>query len=97
MGIQSTPAIDAQAGRIYVSYRTTDLGGGKNGNPVQHVAAIALSTGDVVLDHEIRPWLSYFYLAYGIGTDSAEMPFVGTDLGVAFDAALVLQPGMCSC
>ena len=46
------------------------------------------------LDHEIRPWLSYFYLAHGIGTDSAEMPFVGTDLGDAFDAALVLQPGM---
>jgi Xaa-Pro aminopeptidase len=41
-----------------------------------------------------RPWLSYFYLAHGIGTDSAEMPFVGTDLGEAFDASLVLQPGM---
>jgi Xaa-Pro aminopeptidase len=41
-----------------------------------------------------RPWLSYFYLAHGIGTDSAEMPFVGTDLGEAFDAALTLQPGM---
>jgi Xaa-Pro aminopeptidase len=41
-----------------------------------------------------RPWLSYFYLAHGIGTDSAEMPFVGTDLGDAFDAALTLQPGM---
>jgi Xaa-Pro aminopeptidase len=41
-----------------------------------------------------RPWLSYFYLAHGVGTDSAEMPFVGTDLGDAFDASLVLQPGM---
>jgi len=41
-----------------------------------------------------RPWLSYFYLAHGIGTDSAEMPFVGTDLGDAFDAGLTLQPGM---
>jgi len=41
-----------------------------------------------------RPWLSYFYLAHGCGTDSAEMPFVGTDLGDAFDASLVLQPGM---
>jgi Xaa-Pro aminopeptidase len=41
-----------------------------------------------------RPWLSYFYLAHGIGTDSAEMPFVGTDLGDAFDATLTLQPGM---
>ncbi len=46
------------------------------------------------LDHGERPWLSYFYLAHGIGTDSAEMPFVGTDLGRAFDAGLTLQPGM---
>ena len=50
--------------------------------------------GAAGLDHQLRPWLSYFYLAHGIGTDSAEMPFVGTDLGDAFDAALVLQPGM---
>jgi Xaa-Pro dipeptidase len=46
------------------------------------------------LDDGRRPWLSYFYLAHGIGTDSAEMPFVGTDLGAEFDASLVLQPGM---
>ncbi len=46
------------------------------------------------LDHGRRPWLSYFYLAHGCGTDSAEMPFVGTDLGDAFDASLVLAPGM---
>jgi Xaa-Pro aminopeptidase len=41
-----------------------------------------------------RPWLPYFYLAHGVGTDSAEMPFVGTDLGDDFDEALVLAPGM---
>ena len=41
-----------------------------------------------------RPWLSYFYLAHGIGTDSAEMPLVGTDRGDAFDASIVLAPGM---
>jgi Xaa-Pro dipeptidase len=46
------------------------------------------------LDRGRRPWLSYFYLAHGIGTDSAEMPFVGTDLGDDFDASLTLQPGM---
>lgn len=46
------------------------------------------------LEHGARPWLSYFYLAHGVGTDSAEMPFVGTDLGDAFDASLVLAPGM---
>jgi Xaa-Pro aminopeptidase len=57
-------------------------------------ATAADLVGAAGLDHEIRPWLSYFYLAHGIGTDSAEMPFVGTDLGDAFDAALMLQPGM---
>jgi Xaa-Pro aminopeptidase len=40
------------------------------------------------------PWLSYFYLVHGIGTESAEMPFIGTDLGPEFDASIVLQPGM---
>lgn len=41
-----------------------------------------------------RPWLPHFYLAHGVGTDSAEMPLVGTDLGEAFDESLVLAPGM---
>lgn len=41
-----------------------------------------------------RPWLAHLYLAHGIGTDSAEMPFVGTDLGEAFDDSIVLAPGM---
>ena len=40
------------------------------------------------------PWLSYFYLAHGIGTDPAEMPLIGTDRGTEFDASIVLQPGM---
>lgn len=41
-----------------------------------------------------RPWLPHFYLAHSVGTDSAEMPLVGTDLGEAFDESLVLVPGM---
>src|SRR5207253_11475491 len=41
-----------------------------------------------------KPWMDHFYLAHGIGTDSAEMPLIGTDLGDAFDARLVLEPGM---
>jgi Xaa-Pro dipeptidase len=41
-----------------------------------------------------RPWLPHLYLAHGIGTNSAEMPLVGTDLGAEFDDALVLAPGM---
>jgi Xaa-Pro aminopeptidase len=40
------------------------------------------------------PWLSYFYLAHGIGTDPAEMPLIGTDRGTEFDESIVLQPGM---
>jgi Xaa-Pro aminopeptidase len=41
-----------------------------------------------------RPWLAHLYLAHGTGTDSAEMPFVGTDLGDAFDETVVLEAGM---
>jgi Xaa-Pro aminopeptidase len=41
-----------------------------------------------------RPWLPHLYLAHGIGADSAEAPFVGTDLGPEADDALVLAPGM---
>ena len=43
---------------------------------------------------ETRPWLPHLYLAHGSGTDSAEMPFVGTDLGPDFDAGIVLEAGM---
>jgi Xaa-Pro dipeptidase len=56
------------------------------------------TAGDLVRaasgDRERRPWLPHLYLAHGIGTNSAEMPLVGTDLGTAFDDALVLAPGM---
>jgi Xaa-Pro aminopeptidase len=41
-----------------------------------------------------RPWLDHFYLIHGIGTDSAEMPLIGTDLGEEFDESIVLAPGM---
>ncbi|MGQ0802445.1 MAG: M24 family metallopeptidase [Actinomycetota bacterium] len=41
-----------------------------------------------------RPWLPHLYLAHGTGTDSAEMPLIGTDLGPDFDESLVLVPGM---
>ncbi len=68
---------------------------------VDHVLAVVragATSADLVraagTHHGERPWLSYFYLAHGCGTDSAEMPFVGTDLGDAFDASFVLAPGM---
>ncbi|MGH9229210.1 MAG: M24 family metallopeptidase [Acidimicrobiales bacterium] len=41
-----------------------------------------------------RPWLPHFYLAHGVGVESAEMPLVGTDLGPGFDDRLVMAPGM---
>lgn len=41
-----------------------------------------------------RPWLEHFYLIHGIGTESAEMPLIGTDLGEEFDDSIVLAPGM---
>lgn len=40
------------------------------------------------------PWPPHFYLAHGIGLDSAEAPLIGTDRGPAADAAVVLEPGM---
>lgn len=39
------------------------------------------------------PWLKHLYLAHGTGTESAEPPFVGTDLGDEFDESVVLAPG----
>jgi Xaa-Pro dipeptidase len=42
----------------------------------------------------VRPWIEHFYLAHGVGTDSAEMPLIGTDFGERFDEQLIMQPGM---
>lgn len=39
------------------------------------------------------PWLKHFYLAHGTGTESAEAPLVGTDLGDAYDESIVLEAG----
>ncbi len=51
-------------------------------------AAATRAAGGVV------PWMPHFYLGHGLGIDSAEAPFVGSDLGEAFDASLVLAAGM---
>jgi Xaa-Pro aminopeptidase len=42
----------------------------------------------------VKPWMPHFYLGHGLGIDSAEMPYVGSDIGEAFDASLVLAEGM---
>jgi Xaa-Pro dipeptidase len=56
----------------------------------------ALGLGRAATDANggIKPWIDHFYLAHGVGTESAEMPLIGTDLGEDFDAGLVLRPGM---
>ena len=58
------------------------------------VSALELGRAAAAADDGVKPWLEHFYLAHGIGTDSAEMPLIGTDLGDAFDASLIMSPGM---
>jgi len=41
-----------------------------------------------------KPWLPHFYLGHGIGTNAAEMPMIGTDLGQQFDDNFVFPAGM---
>ncbi len=56
--------------------------------------ALELCSAAVAANGGERPWIEHFYLAHGVGTDSAEMPLLGTDLGDSFDETLVLAPGM---
>jgi Xaa-Pro dipeptidase len=42
----------------------------------------------------VQPWMPHFYLGHGLGIDSAEMPYVGSDIGEEFDKNLVLAAGM---
>ncbi|HEV3352452.1 MAG TPA: M24 family metallopeptidase [Acidimicrobiales bacterium] len=39
------------------------------------------------------PWLPHFYVAHGIGTESAELPFCGTDLGEEVESQVVFEEG----
>jgi Xaa-Pro aminopeptidase len=66
---------------------------------VLDVLAPGVSGGDLCraaesADGGERPWLPHFYLAHGLGIESAEMPLVGTDLGPEFDEGLVMAAGM---
>ena len=40
-----------------------------------------------------RPWMAHFYLGHGLGLDSAEAPYIGTDLGDGYDHRQVLAAG----
>jgi Xaa-Pro aminopeptidase len=54
----------------------------------------AAVSGGGTVDERDRPWLPHFYLAHGVGVESAEAPLAGTDLGEAFDDGFALEPGM---
>ena len=58
------------------------------------VSALQLGKAAIEANDGVRPWIDHFYLAHGIGVDSAEMPLIGTDLGDHFDERLIMQPGM---
>jgi Xaa-Pro dipeptidase len=58
------------------------------------VSALELGRAAIDANDGVRPWIEHFYLAHGVGTESAEMPLIGTDLGEQFDERLIMQPGM---
>ena len=58
------------------------------------VSALQLGRTAIEANDGVRPWIEHFYLAHGVGTDSAEMPLIGTDFGEQFDDQLIMQPGM---
>lgn len=39
------------------------------------------------------PWMAHFYIGHGLGLESAESPYIGTDLGDDYDRRLVLEEG----
>jgi Xaa-Pro aminopeptidase len=58
------------------------------------VTGVDLGREATAANNGIRPWMQHLYLAHGLGTESAEMPLIGTDLGESFDETLVMAPGM---
>ena len=58
------------------------------------VSARELGRVAIAANDGVRPWIEHFYLGHGVGTDSAEMPFIGTDFGEEFDEQLSMEPGM---
>ncbi len=58
------------------------------------VTALDLTRAAIAVNGGKKPWIEHFYLSHAIGTDSAELPLIGTDMGDAFDEQQVLAPGM---
>lgn len=57
------------------------------------VTAAELTAAARAVSRAETPWMAHFYLGHGLGLDSAEAPYVGTDLGPAYDERLVLPAG----
>ena len=57
------------------------------------VSGSQLADAAIEANDGVRPWIEHFYLAHGVGTDSAELPLIGTDLGSAFDESQIMEPG----
>src|SRR6201993_4683857 len=54
----------------------------------------ALARAAIAANGGRKPWLPHFYLGHGIGTNAAETPMIGTDLGEEFDDNFVFPAGM---
>ena len=94
VGAEPTPRQKAQfeAWRQIIEAVLAITRAGVNGSDLTRTAlegsaAIQVSEGR-------KPWMQHFYLAHGLGIESAESPFIGTDLGDSYDKRQVLQPGM---
>jgi Xaa-Pro dipeptidase len=88
VGREPTASQQAQHGR-WQEINEAVLSVMRAGVPASDLTAAAM---EVCGGH--RPWMSHFYLGHGLGLDSAEAPYVGTDLGDAYDRRLVLATGM---
>jgi len=58
------------------------------------VSALQLGKAAIEANDGVRPWIEHFYLAHGVGVESAEMPLIGTDFGEQFDEQLIMRSGM---
>ena len=78
--------------------RPSTAGGARSTTPCSSVMRAGVPASDLtaaameVCGGE-RPWMAHFYLGHGLGLDSAEAPYVGTDLGDSYDRRLVLAAG----
>ena len=57
------------------------------------VTAADLTAAATAVAGGTKPWMPHFYLGHGLGIDSAESPYVGSDIGEEFDRSLVLEAG----